>query len=546
MPTHYFTLKRLVAALQPYRGAEIEEVFTFRKEECVVWLRQGAEERGLVCSIHPRLSACFLLPLSWQKPRQRVSLFRSFVQGKQIVDISLYRDSRIVQFRLDDGTSLLVIFVGGRRNNVVIRQETGDIVAALKQDRLAEASEALDSEWQPQPLEAFAGEIPVLRAVARAQWRLGNLYAREVLWQVGIDLATPLQQLSASQRQQIEQAAIALVQACQASETVYLYRAEAPLPLLSLVPLQQPVELLEKVESIAGGIRRWKRMAEEWEMLRQFRQVVARQLQQRIRKAEQTLHNLSIEALHERMEQYQRFGDLLLTQPALHRKGLREIQIRDWEGKAWCIPLEPSRSLLENAQRYYGKQKALREKVALLTAKQQRTKQELAQLRQQWEQLQQIHSGKELRQFVKTYPQWRTFLSSTKDASASTQPFRRLQLGDWGIVAIGKDARSNDYVTVRWAKPNDWWFHARNVTGAHVVFRPAKPPSPDVLEAVASLAAYYSAERRASLVPVICTLRKYVRKNKRMPTGAVVVDREKQVLVVPPRSPDEVLAQLGE
>ena len=38
-------------------------------------------------------------------------------------------------------------------------------------------------------------------------------------------------------------------------------------------------------------------------------------------------------------------------------------------------------------------------------------------------------------------------------------------------VFVGKDSVNNDLLTTRFAKQNDFWFHARSVSGSHVVFK---------------------------------------------------------------------------
>ncbi len=54
-----------------------------------------------------------------------------------------------------------------------------------------------------------------------------------------------------------------------------------------------------------------------------------------------------------------------------------------------------------------------------------------------------------------------------------------------------------------------------------------------VIEKAASLAAYFSKRKTDSLCPVTVTEKKYVRKIKGAPAGAVMVDREQVIMVVP-------------
>ena len=62
-------------------------------------------------------------------------------------------------------------------------------------------------------------------------------------------------------------------------------------------------------------------------------------------------------------------------------------------------------------------------------------------------------------------------------------------------------------------------------------------PPARVIERTASIAAYFSKAKHSSLVPVIYTQRKYVRKFRGARPGQVTCEREKMVMV-PPLLPD--------
>lgn len=93
---------------------------------------------------------------------------------------------------------------------------------------------------------------------------------------------------------------------------------------------------------------------------------------------------------------------------------------------------------------------------------------------------------------------------------------------------------------MKFAKQNDYWFHARSVAGSHVVLRidnPKETVPKSILKNVASLAAYHSKAKTAGVVPVSYTFKKYVVKKKGMETGKVALLRE-AVLLVKPEIPD--------
>ena len=103
-------------------------------------------------------------------------------------------------------------------------------------------------------------------------------------------------------------------------------------------------------------------------------------------------------------------------------------------------------------------------------------------------------------------------------------------------VYVGKDSQNNDLLTTKFAKQNDYWFHARSVSGSHVILRVenTKEAIPkNILKKIASLAAYHSKAKTAGIVPVSYTLKKYVVKRKGTPTGQVSLLKEEVLLVKP-------------
>ena len=56
------------------------------------------------------------------------------------------------------------------------------------------------------------------------------------------------------------------------------------------------------------------------------------------------------------------------------------------------------------------------------------------------------------------------------------------------------------------------------------------------IKKAAETAAWYSAEKHSELVPVMYTLKKYVRRGKNLPAGQVIFEREEVVIVRPSKT----------
>ena len=102
-------------------------------------------------------------------------------------------------------------------------------------------------------------------------------------------------------------------------------------------------------------------------------------------------------------------------------------------------------------------------------------------------------------------------------------------------IWVGKNAQSNDQLTLKYSYKEDLWLHAKDVPGSHVLIKhqSGKPFPKDVIERAAELAAYNSKRKTESLCPVAYTQKKYVRKRKGDPAGAVIVEKETVIMVAP-------------
>ncbi len=115
-------------------------------------------------------------------------------------------------------------------------------------------------------------------------------------------------------------------------------------------------------------------------------------------------------------------------------------------------------------------------------------------------------------------------------------PYLRYRSSGGREIRVGRSARTNDELTFHHSSPEDIWLHARQVQGAHVILRwdrkEQNPPRRDLLEAAVA-AAVHSGARHSGTVAVDWTRRKYVRKPRKAPPGAVLPDRVQTLFVEP-------------
>ena len=110
--------------------------------------------------------------------------------------------------------------------------------------------------------------------------------------------------------------------------------------------------------------------------------------------------------------------------------------------------------------------------------------------------------------------------------------------GGWKAL-VGKSDADNDFLSLKMAKPNDFWFHLRGMPGSHVVLRakPNEDPGRETLKCAAAVAAFHSKARSGGVVSVSCTRARYVTKPKGAKPGTVHI-RKESVFKVRPGLPE--------
>jgi len=221
----------------------------------------------------------------------------------------------------------------------------------------------------------------------------------------------------------------------------------------------------------------------------------------------------------EEAEKYKKYGDVLVANAWQISPGSDNACVTYWnsdgnESKE-NVPLDPRFSASKNAARYFAKYKKIlsaQERASKILIK---VKEELEDLREQVaivismddsESLALVEEGLGLKKKVSRK-------SIKKKAAPPLPPHKRFDLG-YALVFAGLSSKGNRYVTFKLANPDDTWFHAQGVPGAHVILRFASTPSEEEKEEAirfcASIAAKYSKNSNNPGQRVDYTLRKYV------------------------------------
>ena len=262
------------------------------------------------------------------------------------------------------------------------------------------------------------------------------------------------------------------------------------------------------------------------------------------------MHKLELQrgelAQCEEGEHYRRMGDLIVANCYRLERGMTRVILTDYEDMREDgsfgeveIELDPRLTPTANAQRFYkrynksktakvelGKQIELGEgelrylesvKTALGTAE---TPTDLAEIREEL-----ARSGYASRS--KVLP------NGQKKGGAPA--FAEYRTTNGYRILCGKNNLQNEYVTHKLAERSDYWFHAKNMPGSHVVMLlegKEEPPAEDFTEA-ASIAALFSAAEGAPMTEVDYTLIRHLKKAPGGKPGFVIYHTNWSAIVTP-------------
>ena len=195
------------------------------------------------------------------------------------------------------------------------------------------------------------------------------------------------------------------------------------------------------------------------------------------------------------------------------------------------IELDPQRDGPRNAENFFTRARKLRSASAMAEERLSDLRNRLEKIAIEREEIDSLDDIKELKAISSRYMKMRV---PGKYADFDEKFPRRFKSVSGLDIIVGRNDGENDEL-VRWARKNDFWLHAQNVGGSHVILRSPGKQSPDhkSVELAAAIAAYYSKAKTSSIVPVVCTQVKYVVKRRGQGPGKVTYTREKVLFAEP-------------
>ena len=227
----------------------------------------------------------------------------------------------------------------------------------------------------------------------------------------------------------------------------------------------------------------------------------------------------------QKRDKYKVYGELINTYGYHVEEGAKSMNaLNYYTNETILIPLDPTKTALQNSKKYFDKYNKLKRTFEVLSALIQETQDDITYLESISNALDIAVSEDDLTQIKEELMDAgyirRKF--TKKKAKIKSRPFHYIS-SDGYHMYVGKNNIQNDELTFSFATGNDWWFHAKQMPGSHVIVKTEGNQLPDaVFEEAARLAAYYSKERGSEKVEIDYVEKKHVKKPRGAKPGFVV------------------------
>ena len=551
------------------QGGYIAKIIQPENDEILLTVKNNGTQTRLLLSASASLPLAYLTDTNRQAPMQAPNfcmLLRKYIGGGRILSVTQPGLERVLNLAIEHRDELgdlqtvrLILELMGKHSNLILTDDSERIIDAIKHVsfHVSSVREVLpgrsyfipETRNKVDPLtagrETFLSEVcakpaPAARALASSFIGFSTIIAEELCFRAGVDGGKAAGSLSVEEQDSLYRAFEQLctdIRAGRFAPAIY-YKGKEPVEF-SAVPLTLytadnssadtgDASGADSVESMSAVIRRYYSEKERVTRIRQKSSDLRRVVSSALERCSRTL-SLQEKQLKdtEKRDKYRIYGELLNTYGYSLEPGADKMEaINYYNNEPVTVPLDPQLSAAENAKKYFDRYGKLKRTAEALQNRIEESRQDVLQLRSITEALEIARGEEDLAQirqelsdygYIHSRPadcrNGRTAGGKKKKQPAS-KPLHYISSDGYDIY-VGKNNYQNDEVSFRIASGNDWWFHANDIPGSHVIVRGGSELPDRTFNEAGRLAAYYSSARTAPKVEIDYTLR----KNLRRPTG---------------------------
>ena len=283
-----------------------------------------------------------------------------------------------------------------------------------------------------------------------------------------------------------------------------------------------------------------------------YRNSILKLILNELKKYKKRLFNINNKLQNcENMDIYKIYGELLTAN--LYRikdENISSIELENYyeNNKLTSIPLDIKYTPSVNAKKYFKKYNKLKNELKIVTIQKEETQRELSYIESIVYELEASSTIEEIASIFEEISENVIFKDKisyknknnskikksklTKNKNVSFNPLKYTI--DGYTLLVGRNNKENDYLTLKYAKKTDIWFHTKDIHGSHAILLVNnKTPDTDILIKCAQITAYHSKARNSSNVPVDFCEAKYVKKPNGAKPGMVIYTNNQTLNVNP-------------
>lgn len=549
-------------------NARIYKIAQPENDEILLTLKTTDGQQRLLLCADATLPFLYLTDTNKQSPMSAPNfcmLLRKHLQNGRIVAIRQPSLERILMFdveHLDELGDLkkktLIIEIMGKHSNIIFTDEDGMIIDAIKHVSALVSSvrEVLPGRSYFIPntgskLDPFTAgfddfqsaflslPMPACKAVYSVLTGFSPVMSEELLYRAGIDSQISANSLDDDQVRRLYEELEKLMEQTRAGDfdANIVFKKDEPVEF-AVFPLSIFAgETTVHDASVSRVLKTFYEKKNAYTRIRQksadLRKIVQTLLERNVRKYDLQLKQLKDA---EKKEKYRIYGEMLNTYGYQCEPGSASYTCENYyTNEEITIPLDPTKSALENAQKYF-------ERYAKLKRTQEAVSVQAAETKKEIDHLSSIAAAIDMALLEDDLMQIREELIDSgyvrrkgpaKKVKITSRPLHYISSDGFDIY-VGKNNYQNDELTFRVATGNDWWFHAKGIPGSHVIVKAQNKELPDrTFEEAAALAAYYSSARASGKVEVDYVQKKEVKKPGGAAPGFVVYYTNYSMIAIP-------------
>jgi len=510
---NYFFLCQLSESLgKQLLGSTLVSSFSQNKEELVIEFNNEVKSFFIKASLQSEF-CCLSFPESFSRARKNsIDLFNDMLM-KKVLGIQQFKNERCFSLELEGSYSLLFKMHGNRSNVILFKDGVAkEIFRNHLESDLQIKLEELDKEidWSK---EEFERQINSLH---QTYYTFGK-----PVWSFLEQTGFPLVDMETKWRLMSE--VIQLLN----KPAYYILENENKLIFSLLAYGKIKEQFVDPIIAINEFFHQYTQShafySEKSAALRPLREQEKNAISY-ISKNQFKLQELLTD------QHYQAWGDLVMANLHRIKTGEEKVSVENFYDNNHLIEIKLKRDLSpqKNAEVFYRKGKNQHIEIQKLREAIARKEKELEKIKAL---ISEIESAPGLKQLRVTSNDPKKIVMKGPE---EILPFHEFECKGYKIW-VGRNAESNDKLTLKYSHKDDLWLHAKDAAGSHVLIKhqSGKTFPKEVIERAAELAAYNSKRKTDSLCPVSVTPKKFVRKRKGDPAGAVVVERENVIMVEP-------------